>query len=66
MDKRVQTVHELHAGIANSLEQAGIEIPFPQRDININMPTDSAELQKLRDGIKPPEHPPERGKDGPG
>ncbi len=33
--------HELHATITRSLREAGIEIPFPQRDIHIRTATAS-------------------------
>jgi small-conductance mechanosensitive channel len=33
--KRLRTTHELNTAIAAALAQAGIEIPFPQRDIHI-------------------------------
>jgi potassium-dependent mechanosensitive channel len=45
-NKRLRTMHELNTAIAGALADAGIEIPFPQRDIHIR----SAE--GLR-GIKP-------------
>ncbi len=35
MDKRLQTIHELHCAIHEQFAQAGIEIPFPQRDIHL-------------------------------
>jgi len=33
--KRLRTMHELNIAIAGALARAGIEIPFPQRDIHV-------------------------------
>ena len=35
LSKRLQTTHELHVGIDAALRAAGIEIPFPQRDLHL-------------------------------
>lgn len=35
MDNRLSTTHDLHANIHAALTEAGIEIAFPQRDINV-------------------------------
>ena len=35
LDNRLQTITELHAAIYNGLSKAGIEIPFPQRDLHL-------------------------------
>ena len=35
MEKRLQTIHELHTAIHQRFAEAGIEIPFPQRDIHL-------------------------------
>ena len=33
--KRMPATHELHNAIIKALRQAGIEIPFPQRDLHL-------------------------------
>jgi hypothetical protein len=38
-------VHELHTAIDKLFREAGIEIPFPQRDLRLRMVTGAAELQ---------------------
>lgn len=49
-NKRLRTMHELNTAIAGALAKAGIEIPFPQRDLHIR----SAEgLGTLRRGEEP-------------
>jgi potassium efflux system protein len=35
INKRLRTTHELNTAMAGALAQAGIEIPFPQRDLHI-------------------------------
>jgi potassium efflux system protein len=35
LDKRLPTMHYLHAEIQRRLKKAGIDIPFPQRDLHI-------------------------------
>lgn len=35
LDQRLQTVHDLHVSINKAFRQAGIEIPFPQRDLHL-------------------------------
>ena len=35
LGKRLPTIHELHTGIDAALKTAGIEIPFPQRDLHL-------------------------------
>lgn len=37
LDKRLATIHDLHAAIAEALEAADIQIPFPQRDIHLSV-----------------------------
>ena len=34
-DKRLRVRHEIHVAVARALADAGIEIPFPQRDLHI-------------------------------
>ena len=38
-NKRLRTIHELNTAIAGALAAAGIEIPFPQRDVHIRTKT---------------------------
>ena len=40
MVKRIIIVHEINTAIYKKLSEAGIEIPFPQRDLNVNIPDD--------------------------
>lgn len=35
LDNRLSVIHELHEAIHERLSAAGIEIPFPQRDLNV-------------------------------
>lgn len=35
IEHRMSTLHELHLGLDKALKAAGIEIPFPQRDLHI-------------------------------
>jgi potassium-dependent mechanosensitive channel len=35
LENRVATIHDLHSSIYEKLSQAGIEIPFPQRDLHL-------------------------------
>lgn len=37
IDVRVRTIHELNTEIHEAFNEAGLEIPFPQRDLNIRM-----------------------------
>jgi potassium efflux system protein len=34
-DKRLRVRHDIHVAVARALADAGIEIPFPQRDLHI-------------------------------
>jgi potassium efflux system protein len=34
-DKRLSTLHAIHFAVEQALRAAGIEIPFPQRDLHI-------------------------------
>lgn len=50
LDVRLDTIHELHAAIHRRLREAGMEIAFPQRDINIrniNFPAQALAVQAL-------------------
>ena len=35
LEGRLETLHQLHADLHRALNEAGYEIPFPQRDINV-------------------------------
>lgn len=35
LDQRLKTIHEIHVAINKELADAGIEIPFPQRDLHL-------------------------------
>jgi potassium efflux system protein len=43
LDVRLATIHELHVGLHHALQKAGIEVAFPQRDINIRHVTVAAQ-----------------------
>ncbi|HET9033715.1 MAG TPA: mechanosensitive ion channel domain-containing protein [Dokdonella sp.] len=36
IDHRLSTLHNLHVAIFNAFNEAGIEIPFPQRDVHVH------------------------------
>ena len=38
MSKRIRIIHAMNTAIYKELTKAGIEIPFPQRDVNVNLP----------------------------
>lgn len=42
LNNRLSVVHELHTQINGAFAEAGLEIPFPQRDVNLRTSTDSA------------------------
>lgn len=42
MDRRVRTMSELHVEVNAALRRAGIEIPFPQRDLHLKSVGDAA------------------------
>ncbi|MCA9079308.1 MAG: mechanosensitive ion channel [Planctomycetaceae bacterium] len=45
LDQRLPTIDALHSGIYQMLAEAGIEIPFPQRDLHIrSMPVQGSDL----------------------
>jgi potassium efflux system protein len=35
MDNRITTISDLHTDIDRRFKEAGIEIPFPQRDLHV-------------------------------
>ncbi|MEO1618174.1 MAG: mechanosensitive ion channel domain-containing protein [Planctomycetota bacterium] len=37
LDKRLEVTHQINTEIAKEFEKAGIEIPFPQRDVNLKV-----------------------------
>ena len=39
MDRRLDTIHDIHTAIHQQFARAGIEIPFPQRDLHIRTAT---------------------------
>ena len=47
LEKRLLTIHELHAKIASTLNDAGIQIPFPQRDIHMSIEPAGATREAL-------------------
>lgn len=56
LDKRLATIHELNAAIYQALQKHQIEIPFPQRDINLrNIPAELTALMSSRNGSSSPE-----------
>lgn len=44
LETRIETTHQINAGIARALKAAGISIPFPQRDLNLKISQDQADL----------------------
>ena len=49
LKRRLETLHALHTGILRRFREAGIEIPFPQRDINIRSQADPLGLREGTD-----------------
>lgn len=47
IEHRLPTLHALHVAINEALKDAGIEIPFPQRDLHVRYPPDSLALPGL-------------------
>jgi potassium efflux system protein len=51
LDLRLETIHSLHVAVHQRLREEGIEIAFPQRDINLHLP--DGILQSLMTGLDP-------------
>lgn len=50
---RLRVLHELHTAINRALNEAGIEIPFPQRDLHLKLDeTTSALKDRKADGVR--------------
>lgn len=45
LEKRMQTIHALHTAVDHKFRQAGIEIPFPQRDLWVRGAAGNVSLQ---------------------
>ena len=52
IDNRLSVVHELHEAIHDRLGEAGIEIPFPQRDLNFRS-VDESVVARITDEKRP-------------
>jgi potassium efflux system protein len=63
LEHRLQTIHALHTAIDAKFKTAGLEIPFPQRDMNINLSGVSRQLFDATTSIrsKPSRRPPGQG-----
>jgi len=48
LEKRLKTIHEINVAIACALNEAGIVIPFPQRDVHLTLTKDSATLDEWK------------------
>ncbi|WP_286177853.1 mechanosensitive ion channel domain-containing protein [Rhodopirellula sp. JC639] len=44
LDNRIEVTHQINRDIAEALEKAGITIPFPQRDVHLDINGDDAAL----------------------
>lgn len=44
LESRIETTHQVNTGIARALKEAGISIPFPQRDLNLNISEDQKDI----------------------
>lgn len=53
LDKRLLTIHDLHIAINSAFAEAGIEIPFPQRDLHIRS---AVELPVVSSRAEPASH----------
>jgi potassium efflux system protein len=47
LENRLTTVHSLHSAIDRKFKDAGLEIPFPQRDLNVRISRDALRLDLL-------------------
>ena len=57
LDKRLQTIHELHMAIDQAFREAKIEIAFPQRDIHLRSGTELLNGTNLPQNEKSAESP---------
>lgn len=54
LEKRLATTHDLHTAIAEALQSAQIEIPFPQRDIHMTIEPSGAMLGDTQRSLAKP------------
>ncbi len=54
LEKRLATTHDLHTAIAEALQSAQIEIPFPQRDIHMTIEPSGAVLGDTQRSLAKP------------
>lgn len=52
LDKRLLTIHDVHTQIDERFKEAGIEIPFPQRDIHVRQ--SGSEGEEIKFTLKEP------------